>query len=186
MKPTRLFFGSAELNDERKTVSLDTVTMNNEPFFKIENYDHMSPFFMTVVSDVDHWMFCSSTGGLTCGRKNAESALFPYDTDDKIHDSFETTGSNTNIIVSKDDRDFLWKPFSRHNGNVYKITCNLYKNTIGNKVMFEEINHDLQVAFTYTWKNSNVYGFIKESSIVNLGEKTVEVKVLDGIRNILP
>jgi len=186
MKPNRLFFGSATLNDERKNVSLDTVTINKEPFFKIENYDQMSPFFMTVVSDVDHWMFFSSTGGLTCGRKNAESALFPYDTDDKIHDSFETTGSNTNIIVSKDDKDSLWKPFSRHNGNVYNITRNLYKNTIGNKVMFEEINHDLEVAFTYTWKNSNVYGFIKESSIVNLGKKTVTVKVLDGIRNILP
>ena len=186
MKSTRLFFGSAALNDEFKIVSLDTVTMNNEPFFKIENYDHMNPFFMTVVSDVDHWMFFSSTGGLTCGRKNAESALFPYDTDDKIHDSSETTGSNTNIIVSKDDKDSLWKPFSRHNGNVYNITRNLYKNTIGNKVMFEEINHDLEVAFTYTWKNSNVYGFIKESSIVNLGEKAVTVRVLDGIRNILP
>ncbi|HBZ41900.1 MAG: hypothetical protein A2Y20_03120 [Firmicutes bacterium GWF2_51_9] len=186
MKPTRLFFGSATLSDECKTVSLDTVTINKEPFFKIENFDHMNPFFMTVVSDVDHWMFISSTGGLTCGRKNAESALFPYDTDDKIHDSCETTGSNTNIIVSKDDKDFLWKPFSRHNGNVYTITRNLYKNTIGNKVMFEEINHDLEVSFTYTWKNSNVYGFIKESSIVNLGEKTVTVNVLDGIRNILP
>ncbi len=186
MKPNRLFFGSATLNDERKNVSLDTVTINKESFFKIENYDQMSPFFMTVVSDVDHWMFFSSTGGLTCGRKNAESALFPYDTDDKIHDSFETTGSNTNIIVSKDDKDFLWQPFSRHNSNVYMITRNLYKNTIGNKVMFEEINLDLEVAFTYTWKNSNVFGFIKESSIVNLGEKTVTVKVLDGIRNILP
>ncbi len=186
MKPTNLFFGSASLNDEKEKVSLDTVSINKESFFRIENYDHMNPFFMTVVSDVDHWMFISSTQGLTCGRKNAESALFPYYTDDKIHDSVETTGSNTIIIVSKDGKDFLWKPFSSHHSNVYKITRNLYKNTIGNKILFEEINHDLKISFTTAWKSSNLYGFIKESSVVNHDVKPVTVKVLDGIRNILP
>ncbi|KAF0227049.1 MAG: hypothetical protein FD133_673 [Erysipelotrichaceae bacterium] len=186
MKPSSLFFGSTSLNDDNVKVSLETVSIKKESFFKIENYNHMNPFFMTVVSDVDHWMFISSTGGLTCGRKNAESALFPYYTDDKIHDSFENTGSHTVIIVTRDENNFLWKPFSLHNSNVYKITRNLYKNTIGNKIMFEEINHDLEVAFTYTWKSSNVYGFIKESKIVNLAKKVVNVKVLDGLRNILP
>ncbi len=186
MKPTNLFFGSASLNDVNKKVSLETVTIENEAFFKIENYDHMDPFFMTIVSDVDHWMFISSTGGLTCGRKNAESALFPYYTDDKIHDSFSTTGSNTIVIVSKDNQDFLWKPFSPYNSNVYKITRNLYKNTIGNKIMYEEINHDLQVSFKTSWKNSNEFGFIKESSVSNLNSGLVQVKILDGIRNILP
>ncbi len=186
MRPSNLFFGSASLNGENKEISLETVSINKESFFKIENYNHMNPFFMTVVSDVDHWMFISSTGGLTCGRKNADSALFPYYTDDKIHDSFETTGSHTSIIVSRDEKNFLWKPFSSHNSNVYKITRNLYKNTIGNKIMFEEINHDLGVAFTYTWKNSDEFGFIKESSLINLSDTEVNVKVLDGIRNILP
>ena len=186
MKSSNLFFGRAPLNDDQNPISLTTVTRDKETFFKIENYHHMNPFFMTIVSDVDHWMFISSTGGLTCGRKNAESALFPYYTDDKIHDSIETTGSHTNIIVSRDEKNFLWKPFSLHNSNVYSITRNLYKNTIGNKIMFEEINHDLGVAFTYTWKNSDVYGFIKESQIVNLSGQDVRIRVLDGIRNILP
>ena len=52
--------------------------------------------------------------------------------------------------------------------------------------MFEEVNHDLGVAFTYTWKNSDKFGFIKESKIINLSDTDVRVKVLDGIRNILP
>ena len=186
MNPSNLFFGSASLNDENAKISLETVTVNKESFFKIANVNHMNPFFMTIVSDVDHWMFISSTGGLTCGRKNADSALFPYYTDDKIHDSFETTGSNTTIIVSRDEKNFLWKPFSVHNSHIYKITRNLYKNTIGNKIMFEEVNHDLGVAFTYTWKNSDKFGFIKESKIINLSDTDVRVKVLDGIRNILP
>jgi hypothetical protein len=186
MQHKNLFFGGSSLNDEKGKTSLETVIINEETFFKIENYHHMNPFFMTIVSDTDHWMFISSTGGLTCGRKNAESALFPYYTDDKIHDSIETTGSNTTLIVLDDEKSFLWKPFSLHHHNVYKITRNLYKNTIGNKIIFEEINHDLGVSFSYTWKNSSTFGFIKESNLVNLKGKDVSVKVLDGIRNILP
>jgi hypothetical protein len=186
MQHAKLYFGSSSLNDEKGKTSLETVIINEETFFKIENYHHMNPFFMTIVSDTDHWMFISSTGGLTCGRKNAESALFPYYTDDKIHDSIETTGSNTILIVSDDEKTFLWKPFSLHQSNIYKITRNLYKNTIGNKIIFEEINHDLGVSFSYSWKNSNTFGFIKESNLVNVSNKEVSVKVLDGIRNILP
>jgi len=181
-----LYFGSTFLHRKTKTISLKTETMNENTFFKIKNYNQMNPFFMTVVSNTDQWMFISSTGGLTCGRKNAESALFPYYTDDKIHDSFETTGSHTELIVNKDEKNYLWIPFSLHNSNVYEITRNLYKNTIGNKIMFEEINHDLELRYTYTWKSSDLYGFIKESRIVNLAEKEVEIRVLDGIRNILP
>lgn len=181
-----LYFGDSSLLSESKIILLKTVTMNEDTYFKIENYNQMNPFFMTVVSAVDLWMFISSTGGLTCGRKNEDTALFPYYTDDKIHDSSETTGPHTILIVSKGEKDFLWKPFSLHNSNVYKITRNIYKNTIGNKIMFEEINHDLEINYTYTWKNSKVYGFIKESRLVNLADKEIEVRVLDGIRNILP
>lgn len=181
-----LCLGKASLHDTSKAVSLETIIMNEDTYFKIENYSQMNPFFMTVVSDVDLWMFISSTGGLTCGRKNEETALFPYYTDDKIHDSIETTGSHTILIVNKDETDFLWKPFSIHNSNVYNITRNLYKNTTGNKIMFEEINHDLEVSYTYTWKSSDLFGFVKESKIVNLARKEVQIRVLDGIRNILP
>lgn len=181
-----LYFGNTSLHAATNPVSLETVTKNEDTYFKIENYSQMSPFFMTVVSDVDLWMFISSTGGLTCGRKNAESALFPYYTDDKIHDSIETTGSHTILIVNKNEKNFLWKPFSLHHSDVYQITRNLYKNTLGNKIMFEEINHDLEVSYTYTWKSSDLFGFIKESRLHNLAEKEAEIRVLDGIRNILP
>lgn len=186
MTQSNLYLGKTELTHSSKEVEMETVSINHETFFKIEHYDQMNPFFMTVVSDVDHWMFISSTGGLTCGRKNAESALFPYDTDDKIHDSAETTGSHTLLIVSRDEKEYVWKPFTRHNSNVYKLTRSLYKNTTGNKIMFEEINHDLGLKFTYTWKNSNKYGFVKESTIENLSDGKVSMRVLDGIRNILP
>lgn len=107
MQKSKVYFGSTPLNLDQGTTHLDTVEINQETFFKIENVNQMNPFFMTIVSDVDHWMFISSTGGLTCGRVNAESALFPYYTDDKIHDSAETTGSNSIILVSKDEQSFF-------------------------------------------------------------------------------
>ncbi|MEJ2279477.1 MAG: hypothetical protein P8Y70_17300 [Candidatus Lokiarchaeota archaeon] len=44
----------------------------------------MPPFFMSIVSSSNHWLFISSTGGLSAGRVSAEQALFPYYTDDKL------------------------------------------------------------------------------------------------------
>ena len=52
-------------------VTLDYVLIDNEKFFKISNSDNMRPFFMSIVSDSDHWMFISSNGGLTAGRRNS-------------------------------------------------------------------------------------------------------------------
>jgi len=53
------------------------VTLQGERYYCIRHYDCMPPFFMSIVSSSDHWLFISSTGGLTAGRRNAESALFP-------------------------------------------------------------------------------------------------------------
>ncbi|WP_231631452.1 hypothetical protein [Halolactibacillus sp. JCM 19043] len=181
-----LYLGTSFLYQNSKAVSLKMMTLNNETFFKIEHVNQMTPFFMTVVSDTDHWLFVSSTGGLTAGRKNAESALFPYETDDKIHDSVETTGPDTTLIVTKGEKDYLWKPFSTHLAGVYHITRNLYKNTTGDKIIFEEINTDLGLTFNYTLKTSEAYGFIKQSTLINTTDEAVSVRVLDGLRNILP
>lgn len=186
MNKPNLYFGDTLLSSDEAKVSFETVSINQEPFFKIENYNEMSPFFMTIVSDVDFWLFISSTGGLTAGRKASETALFPYYTDDKIHDGNETTGSHTSLIVSDGKRDYLWKPFSKHNADVYEIKRNLYKNTIGNKIMFEEINRDLNVTFRYSWRTSDQYGFIKTSQIINHSKGPLSIRLLDGIRNIMP
>ena len=58
-------------------VNGDYVQMLDETYYRIHNYDQIPPFFMSLVSSADHWLFISSTGGLTAGRKDAESALFP-------------------------------------------------------------------------------------------------------------
>ena len=98
---SQLYLGKNPLRANRDSRSADTSYAEGEDFYQIANYDRMRPFFMTIVSDADHWMFISSNGGLTAGRRNADLALFPYYTDDKIHDSAEVTGSKTVLIVQK-------------------------------------------------------------------------------------
>jgi len=138
------------------------------------------------VSNSNHWMFISSRGGLSAGRKNSDNALFPYYTDDKITESSEITGSKTIVQIHFDGKTYLWEPFSNRYDGVYKISRNLYKNSYGNKVIFEEINHDLGVSFKYEWCSSNKYGFIKKSTIVNDTDNALNITILDGIQNILP
>ena len=55
-------------------VSGHYTTIDNEVFYQIGNYDHMDDFFISLVSDSNHWMFISTRGGLTAGRVNSESA----------------------------------------------------------------------------------------------------------------
>ena len=47
-------------------------------------------------------------------------------------------------------KKYLWEPFSDKYSGIYNISRNIYKNTIGNKVIFEEINHDLNICLLYT------------------------------------
>ena len=45
--------------------------------YMIDNYDQMSPFFMSLISDSDLWMYLSSTGCLSAGRNNPDQTIFP-------------------------------------------------------------------------------------------------------------
>jgi hypothetical protein len=113
--------------------------IEGEKFFKIENQDKLRPFFMSIVSDSNHWMFISSNGGLSAGRKNAEFALFPYYTDDKITEFADITGSKSIFQIEHNNEVILWEPFSDRFNEKYKLKRNIYKNLYGNKIIFEEI-----------------------------------------------
>jgi hypothetical protein len=171
---------------QNKEVKLESISIDNEAYFKISNSDKMRPFFMSIVSDSNHWMFISSNGGLTAGRKNSEFALFPYYTDDKITESADITGNKSIFKVYKDNEEFMWEPLAIRSLGNYSTTQNLYKNRYGNKIIFEEINHDLELTFRYQWSSSNKYGFVKKSKLINTSNQSVKVRVLDGIQNILP
>lgn len=169
-----------------KHTDFEHITINNEIFFKISNVDSIRPFFMSIVSASDHWMFIGSNGGISAGRKNSDHALFPYYTDDKIIESAESTGSKTIFRVIKDNQTFVWEPFSIHFSTAYSLQRNLYKNSYGNKILFEEINEDLGLTFQYQWSNSDRFGFIKTSTLINHNTSAITISTIDGIQNIIP
>ena len=162
------------------------LTIDGERYYAISNVDRMPPFFMSITSNVDHWLFVSSTGGLTAGRVSPETALFPYITVDKIHESSPHTGSKTVLRVTSGDQQLLWEPFNREHDGRYSTSRNLYKSVLGNKLRFEEINHDLQLAFRYTWVTSDPFGFVRQCELENLGTADQKVHLLDGLQNLLP
>ena len=165
---------------------MELVSLYNQQFFKISNVDQMRPFFMSMVSDANHWLFIASNGGLTAGRKNAEYALFPYYTDDKITESIDTTGSKTIFQIQHEGKIYLWEPFSERFNESYSLSRNLYKSFYGNSIVFEEIHHDFNLTFRYHWQTSDVYGFVRSAELINLSEKDYTIHLLDGIQNIMP
>ncbi|MGB5721050.1 MAG: hypothetical protein WBM34_10170 [Woeseiaceae bacterium] len=167
-------------------VSGEFIDMAGERYYAIRNADKIEPFFISVISDTDHWLFISSTGGLTAGRVSPDTALFPYVTVDKIHESNTHTGSKTMLRVHRDGKEHSWEPLNREHDGHYAVTRNLYKNRLGNKLCFEEVNHDLELAFRYTWVTSDSYGFARQCELQNLGNQSVSVDMIDGLQNLLP
>jgi hypothetical protein len=186
MSKKHIYIGNQKVKITNSEIKGDFVKINDETFYKISNYDKMAPFLISIVSATDHWMYISSNGGLTAGRRNPDNALFPYITDDLLHDNNEITGSKTIIKIYNDDKIHLWEPFSERFRGIYSIKRNLYKNISGTKIIFEEINNDLGLVFKYGWTTSNKYGFVKFSEILNTSDQEKEIKILDGIQNILP
>ena len=182
----KVFVGKSPYVPAKGKVQGKIVTIDGQSFYCIENADAMPPFFISLISSSDHWMFISSTGGLTAGRINANFALFPYETDDKVTEHFEHTGSKTLLHVTTDGKNYLWEPFSTRFSGLYHVTRNLYKNIYGTHLIFEEINHDLAVSFRYAWQTSDRYGFVRTASLHNLSNQSLSINLLDGAQYIQP
>jgi len=181
-----LYIGSCTYRDGGGRVDGEYVPLLGEQYYRIRNYDRLDPFFMSTVSSSDHWLFISSTGGLTCGRRNADSALFPYDTDDKIAAGSGQTGHKAVLLVTKGRRTYLWEPFSQRYAGLYQIERNLYKNVYGDKLVFEETNHNLGLIYRYAWRTSDRYGFVKTAWLKDESGDGCSVVLVDGLQNLLP
>ncbi|WP_287283670.1 hypothetical protein [Treponema sp.] len=169
------------------------VNLDGEKFYKIENYDFMNDFFMTLTSSSDVWNFLWAQGGITAGRKNSDNALFPYATCDKLSDSKNTTGSISIIKIMKEGKHGkFWQPFesllsssaNRYLKNIH-IKRNIYKNLNGTKIWFEEVNAMEGLSFRYGWTSSRKFGLVKTVRIENFSGKKVRLQILDGCKNIL-
>ncbi len=181
-----LYVNNAPIQMHTPPVAGGYVEMLGESYYRIGNYDQMPPFFMSLVSSADHWLFISSSGGLTAGRINSDSALFPYETEDKITAHAEQTGSKTIIRATRNGRTHLWEPFSNRYAGIYQLERHLYKNITGNKLIFEEINHDLQLTLRTAWRTGERFGFIRSCWLQNDGADDCEIELLDGLQNLLP
>ncbi len=186
MNTKQIWMGDTTLINSTPEVQGNFKSIDGERYYCISHYDQMTDFFMTIVSQSDHWMFISSNGSLTAGRKDRDNALFPYYTDDKIHDYAGITGSKCQFLVQKDNRVNLWRPFNRDLDGIYETERNIYKSVYSNKLIFEEINHDLGLLFSYGWYNSDQYGFVRKSYLRNISDEQVSVSLMDGVANLLP
>jgi hypothetical protein len=183
-RPADLHFGASIVPAATPAVTGRLVDMDGDTFYVIDDAQALAPFFISVVSDSDHWLFAASTGALTAGRGSPAHALFPYVTEDKIVDSAGVTGPITALLVTRDDRRAVWHPFVEADRLAYRITRRLAKNVLGNRLVFEEDNHDLGLTFRAEWRTSDGFGFVRTCTLTS--RAAVTVRILDGLLDLLP
>lgn len=181
-----LFTGQSPLTPRTNSVRGGFVEFEGEPHYRIENVDRMDPFFMTVVSGSDHWMFVSSRGGLTAGRRDSKGALFPYTTDDRVHDSSGRRGPRTVIFATRGENTYRWEPWLPLPSGLYAIRRNLYKNVAGTRLVFEEVNEDLGLTFRFTWTTGERFGFQRRVRLQEDKGEDCRVSILDGLLDVMP
>jgi hypothetical protein len=185
-KARPILIGETVQASPERDVKGEFVDMLGDVFYRIKNYDAMEPFFMSIVSSSNHWLFIASTGGLSAGRVSADQALFPYYTVDKLTENNENTGNKSIMLVTRGERTSLWEPFSERHQGCYKIERNLYKSVLGTTIIFEENNHSLGLRYRYAWRTSDAFGFIKTTWLQNTGSQSCRTEFVDGLQNILP
>ncbi|MBD3236370.1 MAG: hypothetical protein GF330_06690 [Candidatus Eisenbacteria bacterium] len=180
------------------------VTLDGAPAYRISGYHRLDPFLVNLASDTDLWMFIASSGGLTAGRVDAEASLFPYLTSDRLYDAHHHTGPVTLLCierasgargapVSGGDGTIdpsaptqFWEPFADDAARRPGVGRNLYKNTSGTQIVFEEVAPDLGLAFRYRWAGCDEFGWVRTAALENRGKARLRVTILDGLRNVLP
>ncbi|MEC7498231.1 MAG: hypothetical protein VYE67_07925 [Planctomycetota bacterium] len=164
------------------------VDMDGEPYYQIQNSQNLPDFFMSIVGSDDHWMFVSSRGALTAGRRNPDGALFPYAADDQISAKQSTTGpiSIFRFNAVGNSESTTWIPWLDSTGRNSGIARAVYKSPWGSKVLFEETHLASRLRFRYRWSFSPRFGFIRDCWLTNLSDEACNVTWLDGLQNLLP
>ena len=153
-------------------------------WYRIDNYDLLDPFLINVIAPHDQWLFASSSGAITAGRHRADNALFPYETEDRLHRSGGKTGPFTLIRVEGIDE--AWEPFAEHTP-MGKVHRSIAKTSQGDRLRFQEHNPALGLTFCYTWSSAVDFGLIRTCELAFDGpQQAVEVDLLDGLIDVLP
>jgi len=171
-------------NPDRETSNEpgETVEIDGELFLRLAAVDLMDPFLMTIVGDTDFWLFVGSNGGFTAGRVDADHALFPYRTADKILRQPEASGAMT--LVDCDGE--IWQPFGGGCIKPSTVSRCLYKHHTGCAVCFEETHHQLGLRFSMLLTPCDDYGLVRECRLENLRPQVRNFRLLDGWHGIQP
>ncbi|HUI08285.1 MAG TPA: hypothetical protein VL486_14895, partial [Verrucomicrobiae bacterium] len=184
MKRDLISLGDATYQRAEEPIRGEFTHIDGQSYCCIRNVDRLAPFLMSIVSDSDLWLFVGSNSPFTAGRVDPDTALFPYQTVDKILRHPDTSGALTVFLVRQGARWSLWEPW-QPSGRVYRLQRNLYKHAYGTTVIFEETNDDLRLRFRCSLSTCERYGLVRQCTLDNLGDKPTEVRYLDGWHQIL-
>jgi len=97
----------------RLVPACEFVSLDGEGYSRISAAESLPPFLRNLPTDTDLWMFVSSTGGLTAGRRDPDGALFPYETVDRLHDAPYHTGPITLVQWQRrGSPPLVWEPLA--------------------------------------------------------------------------
>ena len=184
MKADSIALGEATFHRPEEPIRGEFAQIDGRPYYCIRNVDRLTPFLMSVVSDTDLWLFVGSNSPFTAGRVDPDTALFPYQTVDKILRHPNTSGALSVFLVKRANHWSLWEPW-QPSGRVYRINRHLYKHAYGTAVIFEETNHDLKLRFRWSLTTSERYGLVRRCCLENLADKPQEIHYLDGWHQLL-
>ena len=72
-----LYLGDNPLIASSAAVQGDYVTRDGESYYRIANVDGMDDFFISVVSDSNHWMFISTRRRSVCRANGLRQCVVP-------------------------------------------------------------------------------------------------------------
>ena len=169
---------------QRARASGGLVEADDGTWYRIDRLEAMEPFLLTVVSDSDLWMFASSRGPLTAGRVDANHALLPYETDDRLHRSVGISGPVTLVTRTIEGHREVWHPFGPRLAP--GCTRSLAKHVLGTALRLEEHHPGWGLRFRATWQPSRAYGWVRTVELVDDTGAGSEVEILDGLLDVMP
>jgi hypothetical protein len=172
------------MNEPTTPVTGGLIEADGTRWYRIDGLEAMEPFLLTVVSDRDLWMFVSSRGPLTAGRLDADHALLPYETDDRLHRAVGVSGPATLVTRDVDGQRDVWQPFGPRLAS--GCTRSLAKHVLGTALRFEEVNPAWGLRIRATWEPSPAYGWVRTVELVDEAGASASVEVLDGLLDVMP
>ena len=159
-------------------ISRDATTL-----YEIRNAEQMSPFLMTIVGDTDLWMYLSSAGSFTAGRVQPDRCIFPYETDDRLHELNGLAGPLT-LIRFEDGR--IWRPMDKRFDGA-GATRVLRRSLVGDMVELEETDSRSGVVFRVQMSLSDTFGVVRQCEMhLADGATPARLELLDGYVNVIP